>query len=53
MKDCSLELDIIGINDDEVNTVYSAIPNDETLIPFPNAKYILEVNGLEFWNCRR
>ena len=45
MKDCSLELDIIGINDDEeVNTVYSAIPNDETLIPFPNAKYILEVN---------
>ena len=45
MKDCSLELDIIGINDDEeVNTVYSAIPNDETLIPFPNTKYILEVN---------
>lgn len=45
MKDCSLELDIIGINEDEeVNTVYSAIPNDETLIPFPNAKYILEVN---------
>ena len=45
MKDCSLELDIIGINDDEeVDTVYSAIPNDETLIPFPNAKYILEVN---------
>ena len=45
MKDCSLELDIIGINDDEeVNTVYSAIPNDETLIPFLNAKYVLEVN---------
>lgn len=45
MKDCSLELDIIGINEDEeVNTVYRAIPNDETLIPFPNAKYILEVN---------
>jgi uncharacterized membrane protein (UPF0127 family) len=45
MKDCSLELDIIGINDDdEVNTVYKAIPNDETLVPFPNAKYILEVN---------
>ena len=45
MKDCSLELDIIGINEDEeVNTVYKAIPNDETLIPFPNAKYILEVN---------
>ena len=46
MKDCSLELDIIGINDDEeVNTVYKAIPNDETLIPFPSAKYILEVNA--------
>ena len=46
MKDCSLELDIIGINDDdEVNTVYKAIPNDETLIPFPNARYILEVNA--------
>ena len=45
MKDCSLELDIIGINDDEeVNTVYKAIPNDETLIPFPNSKYVLEVN---------
>ena len=46
MKDCSLELDIIGINeDDEVNTVIRAIPNDETLLPFPNAKYILEVNA--------
>lgn len=46
MKDCSLELDIIGINDDEeVNTVYKAIPNDETLIPFPSSKYILEVNA--------
>ena len=32
MKDCSLELDIIGINDDEeVNTVIKALPNDETL----------------------
>lgn len=46
MKDCSLELDIIGIDDDEeVNTIYRAIPNDETLIPFPDAKYILEVNA--------
>lgn len=46
MKDCSLELDIIGINDDEeVNTVIKALPNDETLLPFPNAKYILEVNS--------
>lgn len=46
MKDCLLELDIIGINDDEeVNTVIKALPNDETLLPFPNAKYILEVNS--------
>lgn len=46
MKDCSLELDIIGINDDgEVNTVIKGIPNDETLLPFPNVKYILEVNA--------
>lgn len=46
MKDCSLELDIIGINDDEeVNTVIKALPNDETLLSFPNAKYILEVNS--------
>ena len=46
MKDCSLELDIIGINeDDEVNAVITGIPNDETLLPFPSAKYILEVNA--------
>ena len=46
MKDCSLELDIIGINEDEeVTTVIKALPNDETLLPFPNAKYILEVNS--------
>ena len=46
MKDCSLELDIIGINDnEEVNTVIKALPNDETLLPFLNAKYILEVNS--------
>lgn len=46
MKDCNLELDIIGINsDDEVNTVIKGIPNDENLLPFPNAKYILEVNA--------
>lgn len=46
MKNCSLELDIIGINeDDEVNTVIKALPNDETLLPFPNSKYILEVNA--------
>lgn len=46
MKDTKIPLDIIGINnDDEVNTVYKGIPEDETLIPFPNAKYILEVNA--------
>lgn len=46
MKDCSLELDIIGINEDEeVNTVIRGIPNDDTLLPFPNVKYILEVNA--------
>ena len=45
MKDCSIPLDQIGINeDDEVVMVYTAQPNDETLIPFPNCKYILEVN---------
>lgn len=46
MKDCSLELDIIGINEDEeVNTVIRGIPNDDTLLPFPNVKYILEINA--------
>lgn len=45
MKNCPLPIDQIAINDDdEVTQVYKAIPNDETLIPFPNTKYILEVN---------
>ena len=45
MKNTSLELTQISINDDdEVEYVYQATPNDETLIPFINAKYILEVN---------
>ena len=45
MKNTSLELTQISINsDDEVEYVYHAIPNDETLIPFPNCKYLLEVN---------
>ena len=45
MKNTSLELTQISINsDDEVEYVYQAIPNDETLIPFPNCKYLLEVN---------
>ena len=45
MKNTSLELTQISINDDdEVEEVYQAIPNDETLIPFTNCKYLLEVN---------
>ena len=45
MKNTSLELTQISINDDdEVEYVYQAIPNDETLIPFENCKYLLEVN---------
>lgn len=45
MKNTPLELTQISINeDDEVEEVYQAIPNDETLIPFRNCKYLLEVN---------
>lgn len=45
MKNTSLELTQISINDDdEVEYVYQAIPEDETLIPFNNCKYLLEVN---------
>lgn len=45
MKNTKIPLDQIAINDDdEVTFVYSAKPNDETLVQFPNAKYILEVN---------
>ena len=45
MKNTSLELTQISINDDdEVEYVYQAIQNDETLIPFHNCKYLLEVN---------
>lgn len=46
MKDTKIPLDQIAINDDdEVTFVYTAQPNDETLILFPDAKYILEVNA--------
>ena len=46
MKDTNIALDQIAINDDdEVTLVYTAQPNDETLVPFPDAKYILEVNA--------
>lgn len=45
MKDTKIPLDQIAINeDDEVVMVYKAQPESENLIPFPNAKYILEVN---------
>lgn len=46
MKNTKISLDQIAINgDDEVVMVYTAQPEDETLVPFPNAKYILEVNA--------
>lgn len=45
MKDTKIPLDQIGINEDgEVTLVYKAKPNDETLIPFTDVKYLLEVN---------
>ena len=45
MKDTKIPLDQIGINEDgEVILVYQAKPNDETLIPFTDVKYLLEVN---------
>ena len=45
MKNTPLELTQISINDDdEVEYVYQATPNDETLIPFENCKYLLEIN---------
>lgn len=45
MKNTKIPLDQIGIDEDgEVTVVYKAKPNDETLIPFTNVKYILEVN---------
>ena len=45
MKNTNITLDQIGINEDgEVTLVYKAKPKDETLIPFTNVQYILEVN---------
>lgn len=45
MKNVKIPLDQIAINDDdEVVLVYKAQPEDETLVPFMNTKYILEVN---------
>lgn len=46
MKDTEIPLDQIGINDDdEVTQVFSAVPNNETLVTFKNCKYLLEVNA--------
>ena len=46
MKDTKIALDQVAINsDDEVVMVYTAQPEDETLVTFPNAKYILEINA--------
>lgn len=45
MKNTNIPLDQIGINEEgEVIKVYKAKPKDETLIPFTNIQYILEVN---------
>ena len=46
MKSTKIPLDQIAINSDyEVVMVYTAQPEDDTLVTFPNAKYILEVNA--------
>lgn len=46
MKDTSIQLDQIGINEDgEVTQVFRAIPESEDLVPFANVKWILEVNS--------
>ena len=45
MKNTHIPLDQIAINvDDEVTMVYPAKPEDDTLVSFIGAKYILEVN---------
>lgn len=46
MKDTKIPLDQIAINKAEtVTSVYTASPESETLIPFSNCKYLLEVNA--------
>ena len=46
MKNTLVALDQIGIDsNDEVKLVVTRIPEDETEIPFPNCKYVLEVNA--------
>lgn len=46
MKDTTIALDQIGINEDgEVTKVYTAKPKDETLVPFKDVMFLLEVNA--------
>ena len=46
MKDTTIALDQIGINEDgEVTQVYTAKPKDETLVPFEDVMFLLEVNA--------
>lgn len=46
MKDTPIPLDMIGIDDEgTVIQVYTPKPESEDLMPFPNCKYILEVNA--------
>nr|DAF63629.1 MAG TPA: hypothetical protein [Podoviridae sp. ctz6O13] len=46
MKDTNLPLDMIGIDDeDEVIKVHTPEVNSDELIPFPDCKYVLEVNA--------
>lgn len=45
MKNTTIALDQIGINEDgEVTKVYTAKPKDETLVPFEDVMFLLEVN---------
>ena len=46
MKDTNIALDQIGINGEgEVTKVYTAKPKDETLVPFEDIQFLLEVNA--------
>ena len=46
MKYTTIALDQIGINEDgEVTKVYTAKPKDETLVPFEDVMFLLEVNA--------
>lgn len=46
MKDTTIALDQISINEDgEVTKVYTAKPKDETLVPFEDVMFLLEVNA--------